>query len=100
MEFWRGTLDAQGLRAALLLGEAGAGKSCVIEEIVPRIIRAGGAVVHAKLYPESATSLAPLLAKALDRTNAATNLLRIDHGMISTPRSQVFADSPICDRRF
>ena len=63
---WRGAIDAPGLRAILLLGEAGMGKSRLIEEVAARVLKLEGAVVHAKLFPESATSIVPLLARALD----------------------------------
>ncbi|HVZ40178.1 MAG TPA: AAA family ATPase [Candidatus Kapabacteria bacterium] len=76
LAFWRSTVDAQGMRAALLIGEAGAGKSRLIEETIPPIVRAGGVVVHAKLYPESATSLAPLLAQELWYAEGVRRLLK------------------------
>lgn len=63
--FWEGTFEAQGLRAALLVGEAGVGKSRVVEEAIRRINEAGGALLHAKLYPGAATALPPLIARAL-----------------------------------
>ncbi|MBS1902394.1 MAG: AAA family ATPase [Bacteroidetes bacterium] len=76
LEFWRQTIDAQGLRALLLVGEAGIGKSRLIEETIPRIISAGGAVIHAKLYPESATNITPLLARSLWHSTAGRELLK------------------------
>lgn len=74
--FWRSTTDVQWMRLALLVGEAGIGKSRLIEEISPSIIEAGGMVVHTKLYQESATSLAPLLAQALWYADGAKRLLK------------------------
>jgi hypothetical protein len=74
--FWEGTAEAHGLRTALMIGEAGSGKSRFVEEMVPEIVRSGGLVVHAKLYPESTTSLAPLLAQALWRAAGASGLVR------------------------
>jgi DNA-binding SARP family transcriptional activator len=74
--FWRQTADAYGLRALLLVGEAGVGKSRLVEEVIPRISIAGGAVIHAKLYPDSTTSVAPLFARALGRSSAAHALLK------------------------
>lgn len=65
LAFWRATTESTRLRGALLIGEAGIGKSRIIEEIIPQIVQEGGAVVHAKLYPESTTSIAPLVAGAL-----------------------------------
>jgi DNA-binding SARP family transcriptional activator len=74
--FWRGSADAQGLRAMLLVGEAGAGKSRLVEEAGSLIARARGLVVHTKLYPESATSLVPLIARGIVRAAGATRLVR------------------------
>ena len=58
-QFWRQTAESYGLRSLLLVGEAGVGKSRLVEEVIPRISLAGGAVIHAKLYPDSTTSVAP-----------------------------------------
>ena len=75
---WRGAIDAPGLGAILLLGEAGMGKSRLIEEVAARVLKLEGAVVHAKLFPESATSIVPLLARALWRFSEARPQLRIE----------------------
>jgi hypothetical protein len=74
--FWKGTIDSYELRASLLVGEAGIGKSRLIEELMSRIIAAGGAVIHAKLYPESATTITPLLAWSLWHSIAGRELLK------------------------
>lgn len=74
-QFWRSTIDASGLRTLLLVGEAGIGKSRLIEEVISQIVSSGGAVVHLKLYPESATTITPLLARSLWRSVAGRELL-------------------------
>lgn len=74
LAFWRATTESTRLRGALLTGEAGIGKSRIIEEIIPQIVQEGGAVVHAKLYPESTTSIAPLVAGALRFLNTRRQL--------------------------
>lgn len=74
--FWNETAEAPGLRVLLLVGEAGIGKSRLIEESTRGIAASGGAVVHVKLYPDASTSLAPLLARALSRCGAAQQLLK------------------------
>lgn len=65
MAFWRETATSPRLRMALLLGEAGIGKSRLVEECIPRIMDEGGSIIHTKLYPESTASLVPLIARAL-----------------------------------
>jgi hypothetical protein len=65
MEFWRDAPEGEEVRAMLLLGEAGAGKSRLLREAVDRIEREGGAVIHCRLYPESTIALARLVADAL-----------------------------------
>jgi hypothetical protein len=70
--------ESQGLQTLLLLGEAGVGKSRLIEDVIERIKRIGGSVLHAKLYPESPTSIVPLLAGALWRFVAANPTLKVE----------------------
>ncbi|MEP7218572.1 MAG: ATP-binding protein, partial [Bacteroidota bacterium] len=65
LDFWRGTFQATELRAMLLTGEAGIGKSRILEHVMGQTVAAGGSVVHVKLYPESATSFMSLVARAL-----------------------------------
>jgi len=65
VEFWRATIEGNRLRVALLTGEAGTGKSRLVEETIPVIVQEGGTVVHTKLYPESTASIAPMIAQAL-----------------------------------
>lgn len=65
LSFWHSTIESGRLRVALLRGEAGIGKSRLIEETIPGIVRNGGTVVHTKLYPEATSSIAPMIARAL-----------------------------------
>jgi ATP/maltotriose-dependent transcriptional regulator MalT len=75
VSFWRGTLDAEELRSALLIGEAGIGKSRLLAAVAAAVADAGGAVIHVRLVPESPTSLLPLLAKGLMYSELARRLL-------------------------
>lgn len=74
VQFWRQIPDEQGLQAILLLGEAGMGKSRVIDELIPHITHNGGIVLRVKLFTGSTLSLAHLLAKAI-RTNLSSRTL-------------------------
>ncbi|HVZ40954.1 MAG TPA: AAA family ATPase [Candidatus Kapabacteria bacterium] len=65
VRFWQETFEAQGLRVALLTGEAGVGKSRLIDEAIVVIRDEGGAVVHAHLAERGGTSLAAIIAEAL-----------------------------------
>lgn len=70
--------EAPGLHAMLMTGEAGAGKSRLIEEAVRRAEDAGVAVIHAKLYPESPTAIAPMLSSAIWRYTMAHPAINVD----------------------
>ncbi len=74
--FWRGAPESHGLRAFLVIGEAGSGKSRLLDETFPAVMAAGGAVVHVRLRPEGAVSIAPLLAQGLWRSEIGRQILR------------------------
>lgn len=74
--FWRSTIESIGMQLGIVVGEAGSGKSSLMEELIPLVTREGGVAVHVKLYPDSALSLAPLVARALAKTGAASGILR------------------------
>lgn len=78
MQFWEGTAQADGMRLLLLIGEAGQGKSRLIEEVTPQIIARNGIVVHIKIYPESTTSLVTLLSRSLAVDPSTSVILRTD----------------------
>ena len=75
LSFWRGTIDAIELRTALLIGEAGSGKSRLVEETIPRITEQGGIVVHIKIFPESDQSIPSLVARGLWYAEEGRHLL-------------------------
>jgi hypothetical protein len=74
--FWRAALRGDGLRILLIEGEAGVGKSRLVQEAVERIAGERGTAVHAKLYAELTTAIAPLLDEALARTDMGRQLGR------------------------
>jgi hypothetical protein len=73
--FWRETLESATLRALAVVGEAGIGKSTLLQRSATQIEAAGGLVVQSKLLPDSTTALLATLAVALDAP-ASRTLLR------------------------
>lgn len=73
--FWRATLAATELRVMMVVGEAGIGKSRLLDDVLPRIVGAGGSVVHVKLYSESTLSFISLVARSLWHPDAARTIL-------------------------
>ncbi len=76
IDFWRETARASGLRAMLMIGEAGVGKSALVEAVAGRIAASGGVVVQGRLYTDSATAIVPLIVSALSRSPSAAPLLQ------------------------
>jgi hypothetical protein len=76
LEFWRTTTAGSGIRLALLTGEAGSGKSRLLEMLRPLVTRQGGVVVHLKLYPDSSSAIIPLLIRSLIESRATGDLLQ------------------------
>lgn len=75
LAFWNGGQEQFGLRALLLMGEAGSGKSRMIEELIPQIEQQGGLVLHLRLRADGSGSIAPLLALAVGGSAVAAHLL-------------------------
>lgn len=76
VHFWRETLHSARLRGMLITGEAGIGKSALMEAAISAIQAEGGTVIHLRLYPESTASIAPLLSRALWLSPGSRGLLR------------------------
>ena len=74
--FCEASFDLQRLRAAIVVGEAGIGKSRLFEEALPRCERLRIVVIRAKLHPNSTTSLIPLIARSLWTLQEIRQLLR------------------------
>ncbi|MCE7933512.1 MAG: hypothetical protein DYG96_02845 [Chlorobi bacterium CHB2] len=78
LKFWQAATEGYGLRSMLVLGEAGSGKSRLLEEAVLSINANGGVLIHWKLYPNTSTSLLPIAARVFRHLNAAHLLLKSD----------------------
>lgn len=76
VDFWRGTAGAIGLRTLLVVGEAGIGKSRLVEEGASVIASGGGVALATRLYPDSPTALVPLITRALWRNALLAGLLK------------------------
>jgi tetratricopeptide (TPR) repeat protein len=72
--FWQGSSDSSELRSALLVGEAGIGKSRLMEEAVPLLVRQGAVVVAIRLYPEAIASVTTMIARAIRLLNSGRHL--------------------------
>ena len=66
IEFWKSTQESYSLRAMLISGEAGIGKSRLVEHIIQIIKKEGGIVIHIKLYPNSLNEIPNLISNELD----------------------------------
>ncbi|MGE3799768.1 MAG: AAA family ATPase [Candidatus Kapaibacterium sp.] len=76
LSFWLERGGGDNLRTGLIIGEAGCGKSRLVEELLPQVIEGGGVVVHAKLRPEGIASIGALIAPALWGSDSAGKLLK------------------------
>lgn len=78
IRFWNQGAGEEGMTVMVMIGEAGVGKSRLVEETVLSVGGRGGAVVQIRLYPESPTALVPLLSRGLWRYAEAHPDLRIE----------------------
>jgi hypothetical protein len=80
VEFWRTTSDAGSIRVAILQGEAGIGKSRLVEGVVHDIENEGGMVIHLKLYENTAASLLLSTMRAISSTRLGGRLRGAEDG--------------------
>lgn len=78
LAFWRAASEGYGLRSMLVLGQAGSGKSRLLEEVLPAVLASGGVVLHWKLYPDTSTSLLSIAAREFRQAQTARALLKSD----------------------
>lgn len=76
LQFCRNLLDGQELRLLLLTGEAGVGKSRLVEESIRNLESADFLPIHIRIYPDTALSVVSLLAAAINHSRAVRPLLR------------------------
>lgn len=68
--------ESGGLHTLLLIGEAGIGKSRVVEGVRLQIEQSGGLMITARILPEATLTIAPALARSLESSETAQGLLR------------------------
>ena len=76
LDFSRTAYDAPELRAVLITGEAGSGKSRLTEESLARIRADGGLPIHIRLYPDTNVSVVALLVNVLNSSEVMRSLIR------------------------
>ncbi len=64
--FWRNTLAVARLRVALMSGDAGIGKSRLIDALSGVVVEDHGALVRVHLYADTAAAVVPLIARAVE----------------------------------
>lgn len=76
LAFWRSTPDLYAMQTALVLGEAGVGKSRLIDELGPQVAHNEGMLIRLKLIPGATISFASLIARAIRANATARQLLK------------------------
>ena len=80
VRFWEETAASDRLRAMVISGEGGVGKSRLIEEGMLEIGRRDGAAFLLRLYPQASSSLPHLLGEAIWRTAVGRDILGREPG--------------------
>ncbi len=76
VQFWQQSFESSVLRAMVIRGEAGIGKSTVMEHTARRIEELGGITITVRLRPQSSLGLVTLLHDDILRNEHAMRLLR------------------------
>ena len=76
LAFWRSAPDAYSMQIALVFGEAGVGKSRLIDELGPQVTHNEGLLIRLKLIPGATISFASLIARAIRWNATARGLLK------------------------
>lgn len=76
LAFWRSTPDVYAMQIALVFGEAGVGKSRLIDELGPQVTHNEGLLIRLKLIPGATISFASLIARAIRWNTTARGLLK------------------------
>lgn len=78
LTFCQRPADTGTLRAGLVVGEAGSGKSRLFDEVLPNCEAAEVIVVRAKLHPGAANAITPLIVQSLYLLPTVRQLLRAE----------------------
>lgn len=80
LSFWKSLGDVDELQVLTIIGEAGIGKSRLIEELITTVPLhiSNHAVLRIRLYPESSLRLIPLFTEALWRFGIAHPTFRLE----------------------
>ncbi len=78
LQVCRNPSDARELRLLLITGEAGVGKSRLIEKTIGSLTAGEIVPVHVRIYPDTSISVVALLAGAINLSQAIRPLLRED----------------------
>ena len=76
LQFCQNLLEGQEVRLLLLTGEAGVGKSRLVEEAIRNLEAIDFLPIHVRMYPDTALSVVALLAAAVNHSRAIRPLLR------------------------
>ena len=76
LQICRNSSDSHELRLLLLTGEAGVGKSRLVEQVVKRLASENIVPIHVRIYPDTSISVVSLLAGAVNLAQTIRHLLR------------------------
>lgn len=78
LQVCRNSSDVRELRLLLITGEAGVGKSRLVEQVIGSLASQDIVPVHVRIYPDTSISVVALLASAINLSQAIRPLLRED----------------------
>ncbi|MGE3799745.1 MAG: AAA family ATPase [Candidatus Kapaibacterium sp.] len=73
LSFYHQTFRQDGLSSLWLQGEAGIGKSRLLNVVAAKFIEEGSSVLHLKIYPDTASSLISLIGRTIVASDPERN---------------------------